>query len=200
AAEADAAASAPVPTPEDPAPPAGSGPSRAMPAGRILFLFAAGAAAISAMVLPGVSGSFVLLLLGAYRDILRALDCLDLLVLGVFGLGCLVGLLLFVRLLRCLLERWYSSTVAFLGGLILGSLWSLWPFKRIPELGGEPLTAGELWPYLENTWPAAGGAEVALQAAAALAGAAIVAGFFLYERGRASAGRSRAQDIAPSGS
>ena len=103
-----------------------------------LWVFLCGALAISAMILPGLSGSFVLLLLGQYQNVIEAIkklqrhptDLANLLFLTSFALGCLVGLLLFARLLKYLLHRFPSATLFFLIGLILGSFWTLYPFKE----------------------------------------------------------------------
>jgi len=84
-----------------------------------------GVAASSAMLLPGVSGSFLLLLLGIYHEVLIIIDNWDYLLLGIFTAGCVAGLALFARLINFLLERYHSPTMAFLGGLMAGSLWNL---------------------------------------------------------------------------
>lgn len=94
-------------------------------------LFLAGAIAICAMILPGISGSFILLLLGLYSVVLGAVKELDLLVLAVFASGCLVGILSFARLLSWLLSRWRDLSLAFLTGLMLGSLNKVWPWKEV---------------------------------------------------------------------
>ena len=99
--------------------------------GDLVGLFVAGAIAISAMILPGVSGSFVLMVMGEYKNLLDAINNMAFARLGVFALGCLVGILAFVKLLNFLLKRFRSVTMAFLIGLILGSLWVLWPFKQL---------------------------------------------------------------------
>jgi putative membrane protein len=102
-----------------------------------------GALAISAMILPGISGSFLMLVLGQYQNVLAKLTGLQrglaegrfdvdaFLWLGSLGLGMFVGLLAFARLLDFLLRRFKAATMAFLIGLLLGSLWVLWPFKDI---------------------------------------------------------------------
>ncbi len=110
------------------------------------YIFVQGAVAISAMILPGVSGSFLLLLMGGYFDILKAIAERDLIVLMVFSVGCLFGILLFTRLLNYLLKRWHDQTMGFLVGLIIGSLWMIWPFKTTATVGGETV-------YLSNTLP-----------------------------------------------
>lgn len=115
-------------------------------------LFLAGAIAICAMILPGVSGSFILLLLGLYSVVLGAVKALDFAVLGVFAAGCLVGLLSFARLLSWLLARWRDLSLAFLTGLMLGSLNKVWPWKetlswRIDSKGAQvPLLQNNLLP------------------------------------------------------
>ena len=101
------------------------------------FLFAAGAVAICAMILPGISGAFVLLLLGAYHPITGLIKgvsrgelSLDsLLTIGVFALGCLTGLLAFSKVLRWLLEHHRGTTMATLLGLMIGSVARLWPLQ-----------------------------------------------------------------------
>lgn len=111
-------------------------------------LFLAGAIAICAMILPGISGSFILLLLGLYSVVLGAVKDLDLLVLGVFAAGCLLGLLSFARLLSWLLARWRDLSLAFLSGLMLGSLNKVWPWKE--TLTWRVDSKGEQVPLLQH--------------------------------------------------
>jgi putative membrane protein len=96
-------------------------------------IFWSGAVAIMAMILPGVSGSFLLLVLGQYQHVMEAVKGLDLATLVPFALGCAVGLVVFVRLLRWLLARWHGQTVALLVGFMAGSLWKIWPFRTVLE-------------------------------------------------------------------
>ncbi len=102
-----------------------------------LYAGICGAIAISAMVLPGISGSLVLILMGAYFDIISALAALKsghmdtLIFLGFFGVGIVVGGLIFARLINFALKRYYNATMAFLIGLMAGSLYALWPFKKV---------------------------------------------------------------------
>jgi putative membrane protein len=96
-------------------------------------LFWSGAVAIMAMILPGISGSFLLLVLGQYQHVMEAVKGLDLATLVPFALGCAIGLAAFVRLLRWLLERWHGQTVALLVGVMAGSLWKIWPFRTVLE-------------------------------------------------------------------
>lgn len=98
----------------------------------LLFYFFAGALAICAMILPGISGSFILVLLGAYKPILKALDALqykDIKLLAVVALGAIVGILSFSKLLNWLFDHYKNNTLAVLTGFILGSLNKIWPWK-----------------------------------------------------------------------
>ncbi len=103
----------------------------------LAVLFTTGIVAISAMILPGVSGSFIMLVMGQYEKVLSAINNRDLVVLGVLALGCILGLLAFTRLLNFLLKRFNSQTIAFLIGLMVGSFWTLWPFKATIVVAGE---------------------------------------------------------------
>ena len=97
------------------------------------FLFVSGAVAICAMILPGISGSFILVLMGKYQYILGAVNERNLLVLFVVAAGACVGLAAFSRLLGWLLTKYHDYMVAFLTGLMLGSLRKIWPFKETLE-------------------------------------------------------------------
>jgi putative membrane protein len=90
--------------------------------------FISGAVAICAMILPGVSGSFLLVVLGMYSLVLRAVSERDVVVIAVFGLGCVVGLALFSQLLHWALSKHYDLVMAIMIGLMLGSLRVLWPW------------------------------------------------------------------------
>ena len=92
--------------------------------------FAAGALALCAMILPGISGSFLLLLIGVYPFLIEAVHLRDLTTLAVFVAGGVCGLALFARLIRYLLVRHHDKTVAFLVGAMLGALPKLWPWKE----------------------------------------------------------------------
>lgn len=94
------------------------------------FIFIAGAVAICAMILPGISGAFILLLFGKYEYILSSLKEINLSVIIVFGLGCGTGLLSFVRLISWLLNRYYNMAIALLAGFMVGSLNKVWPWKE----------------------------------------------------------------------
>ncbi len=92
-------------------------------------IFLSGAIAICAMILPGISGSFILLLLGMYEVILTAVKNLDLLTLVLFAGGCGVGLLSFSRLLNWLFTHYRVATLTLMAGFLLGSLNKVWPWK-----------------------------------------------------------------------
>ena len=96
----------------------------------MLFIFLSGAIAICAMILPGVSGSFILLILGVYYPMLDAVSNLDIKFIAVLGAGAIVGLLSFSRFLKWLLDQYYNVTVAVLLGFLIGSLNKLWPWKH----------------------------------------------------------------------
>ena len=93
-----------------------------------LVLFGAGAIAICAMILPGISGSFLLLMLGMYDFVISAVDARDFPVLGVFALGCIVGLALFSQVLDWSLANHHDIVVAAMVGLMIGSFRVLWPW------------------------------------------------------------------------
>lgn len=99
-----------------------------------LFYFVCGMIAICAMILPGISGSFILLLLGAYATIINAVKSLDFAIIAVFGAGCVVGILSFSKLLNWLFKHHRDITISLLAGFLLGSLRKLWPWKEEGEL------------------------------------------------------------------
>lgn len=95
----------------------------------LLFIFLCGAIAICAMILPGISGSFILVLLGKYHYIMYAVKGLDLLILCVFGVGAFIGITSFSRVLSYALKHFRNVTMAVLAGFMLGSLNKVWPWK-----------------------------------------------------------------------
>ena len=97
------------------------------------FMFFAGSLAICAMILPGISGGFILLLLGAYKPALDALHDRDIKTILLLISGAVVGLLTFSRLLKWLFDKYHTLTLAVLTGLILGSLNKIWPWKNVLE-------------------------------------------------------------------
>ena len=121
------------------------------------------------MILPGISGSFLMLAFGVYFPLLTAINGVmggvseflstqqlpnsalwgDLLTLAVFALGCLFGLVAFTRLLNYLLERYHNLTIAFLIGLMVGSLYGLWPFRDFAMVDGERVDTAHILPQLD---------------------------------------------------
>jgi putative membrane protein len=97
------------------------------------FIFICGAIAICAMILPGISGSFILVLLGKYFFIMDALKSLKISILLVFSGGIIVGITTFSRVLSFALHRYHDLTIAALSGFMLGSLNKVWPWKRVVE-------------------------------------------------------------------
>jgi len=95
------------------------------------YMFLSGALAICAMILPGISGSFILLLLGAYKPVIQALDDRDFKTLFIVGCGAIVGLLTFSRVLKWLFDKYKNLTLAVLTGFIAGSLNKIWPWKEV---------------------------------------------------------------------
>ena len=98
-----------------------------------LFVFITGSIAICAMILPGISGSFILLLLSKYEYIINAIKDLKLDVLIVFSIGCIFGLLLFSRFLSYLFTNYKNTVLSVLSGFLFGSLLKVWPFRRVIE-------------------------------------------------------------------
>jgi len=98
------------------------------------FIFLSGAIAISAMILPGISGAFILVLLGKYQFILDAVNGRDIFSLGFFILGIGVGIVSFVRVLSWLFNKYHDLTVTVITGIIIGSLRKIWPWKEITEV------------------------------------------------------------------
>ncbi|WP_040890401.1 DUF368 domain-containing protein [Vibrio ezurae] len=107
-----------------------------------------GAVAICAMILPGISGSFILLLIGMYSPVLGALKGLDIGFLALFIGGCLCGLLSFSHLLSWLLNRFRDITLMFLMGLMVGTLPKIWPWKQ--TLSWRVNSSGEQVPLLQK--------------------------------------------------
>lgn len=132
------------------------------------FIFLSGVIAICAMILPGISGSFILVLLGKYQYILAAVTSRDFLTLFIFTAGAGIGIVSFAQVLSWLLKRYHNVTVAFLIGLMIGSLRKLWPWKLVTDVADAALTSEV------NVLPAAFNGEVALAIALAALGFLIV--------------------------
>jgi putative membrane protein len=114
------------------------------------FLFMSGALAICAMILPGISGAFILVLLGKYHFVLNAVNQRDFITLAIIVSGAAVGLISFVRLLSWLFKKYQEITIAILVGLMLGSLRKIWPWKEdlVGKGASEKLITSQV-----NIWP-----------------------------------------------
>jgi len=94
------------------------------------YLFLSGAIAICAMILPGISGAFILVILGSYANVLKALNDKDIAKITIFMTGALIGILSFSRLLKWLFKRFKNMTLAVLTGFMIGALSKIWPWKK----------------------------------------------------------------------
>lgn len=141
------------------------------PISKLIFFFFAASIAISAMILPGISGSFIMLLFGVYFEILEAINNREIVIILVFAAGCGLGLLSFVRLLDYILKKWYNQTIAFLIGLMIGSLWALWPFKNSVIAANQTI-------YLGNTIPSIFAKTEIISALAFIIASAIILVFY----------------------
>ena len=140
---------------------------------RLLYLFFCSAIAVSAMILPGISGSFIFLLLGVYFDVLAAVDSRDWTVIGFVALGGVVGLLAFTRLLNYVLERHHDLTISFLIGLMLASLYGLWPFRSYEVVGEARIDIAHILPQADM--------NLAITVLAGLIGCGVVLLFYRLE-------------------
>jgi putative membrane protein len=151
-----------------------------------IFLFFSGALAICAMILPGISGAFILVLLGQYRYVLDAVVNRDIVTILLVMAGAVVGLLGFARLLKWLFKHYHDLTVAALIGLMIGSLRKIWPWKEVVSTQVKP--DGSVVPLVEaNTLPSGPAGEVLLVIGLALLALALVVGIeTLATRGRST--------------
>ncbi len=97
------------------------------------FIFLSGSIAICAMILPGISGSFILVLLGMYKFILEAVGNFEIAVILTFMVGAVVGIIAFSNVLSWLLKKYHNITIAVLAGFMVGSLNKVWPWKEVTE-------------------------------------------------------------------
>jgi len=133
-----------------------------------LGVFLAGMIAICAMILPGISGSLLLVLLGKYAVMLDAAHQREWLTLLIFAIGALLGLLLFSRLLKWLLKHYHKAMIYFLSGLMLGTLFKVWPWKTVADVN--------VWPW-QHTAP-----QYLLSGLLIFAGVIVVTGLFYWGR------------------
>lgn len=141
----------------------------------MLMFFVAGTVAICAMILPGISGSFMLLLLGVYFDLLICINERQLLLLAIFAAGAITGLLVFTRFLNHLLQKHGDTTMSFMLGLVLGSLFAIWPFKSFGMVAGRRVD-------IANIIPEAFTANEAITLFAIVLGLVIVTAFIVIEK------------------
>ena len=132
-------------------------------------VFAGGALAVCAMILPGISGSFILLMIGLYQSVLDAVDARDLVTVAVFALGAAIGLGSFATFLNWLLRRHRETVLAVLIGLMAGSLRVLWPWPAGADGVGDTRLAAPVAGQLPGTLTLAVVGAVAVVAIAALA-------------------------------
>lgn len=140
------------------------------------FILLCGMIAICAMILPGISGAFLLLILGKYEYITGALrnplDLGNLAVLGIFACGCVLGITVFSRVLHVFLHRWHSCTIACLTGVMLGASRKVWPWKEVLET---KVIRGKLHVLRDaNVLPASFDGEVMLALSLMIAGFVLV--------------------------
>ena len=135
------------------------------------MFFAAGAIAICAMILPGISGSFILLMSGMYAPVLLAVTNLQVGVLLLFMSGCIIGLLSFSRLLNWLLQHYHDASLALLIGVVIGALYRIWPWQLEQQL----LLP---WDFAVQT----GSADLMLAALSAVAGCIVMLALLNMEK------------------
>ncbi len=138
----------------------------------LLFLFLSGAIAICAMILPGISGSYILVILGKYQEVLEALNARDFVKIGVFLLGIVVGVLSFVRIVSWLLRRWRHLTLVALTGVMAGALRTVWPWKETVATRID--SKGAVVPLSQVNVPPPPGPELAVALGLALCGCVAV--------------------------
>lgn len=149
--------------------------------GSLITMFFAGCIALCAMILPGISGSFILMLLGLYPIFIGAIAELKLDILLVFGLGGIIGLSMFSRLLSWMLSRYERLVIATMCGFLVGSLKIIWPWKQVLEAvvshSGKTivLSAQNLWPS-QYTQLVGADAQTLLSVSAMLFGLILVLG------------------------
>ena len=153
------------------------------------FIFLCGVIAICAMILPGISGAFILLILGKYEFITATLKnpflTQHLVIIIMFCLGCLIGLLSFARLLNYMLKNYHQPTMAFLTGLMVGSMPKIWPWKEVLETKLIRGKAHVIWG--SNLMPQTINTEVLVALGLAISGFIIVLIIERLARGKESA-------------
>ena len=113
----------------------------------IPIIFLSGFLAISAMLLPGISGSYILVLLGQYAYIITSLNDLNITVITTFISGSILGLIVFTKIIHAIMRRWNKNTIVLMTGLIIGSITKLWPWKNHNNENISPMS----WENINNT-------------------------------------------------
>lgn len=118
-----------------------------------LSIFSSGAIAISAMILPGISGSFILVFLSKYEFILNALNEFNVEVITIFLLGCIFGLVFFSRIITFLFDKYSQVVISLLVGFLFGSLIKIWPFFEVLEYNqkNEPIYTRPMLPTIDQS-------------------------------------------------
>jgi len=124
-------------------------PSTSGQESNLIFLFLAGALASCAMILPGISGSYILLLIGVYAKVTEAIEDVDLVVISIFAAGVISGLLAFSKVLKWLFSKYKSHMLAVLCGIMFGSVNKIWPWKETVSTYVD--RHGEVKPLLEKS-------------------------------------------------
>lgn len=137
------------------------------------FLLIAGAASICGMILPGISGSFLLVLMVKYEDLMNSISTLNIPRLLLYGAGAVAGILAFSHFLAWLLKKWYGQTMAMLTGFMVGSLVKIWPWQQILQGEGDKAVTH---PILPAKYEAINGVDpqIATAIIMAIAGIALV--------------------------
>lgn len=139
----------------------------------LLAFFISGSIAITAMILPGISGSFMLLIMGKYQQILDAVTSLDIVTLLVFLAGAAIGIALFSRLLSWLFKHYHDIMIAILTGLMIGSIRKVWPWKL--NIAYSLDSHGEAIPLIQqNILPPSFGSEFMAAVALAILGYVLI--------------------------
>lgn len=110
------------------------------------FILIAGAASICGMILPGISGSFLLVLMVKYEDLMESISTLNLKKLFLYGVGAVVGIVAFSHFLSWLMKHWYNQTLALLTGFMIGSLVKIWPWQQILQGEGDKAISRPILP------------------------------------------------------
>ncbi len=128
------------------------------------FLLIAGAASVCGMILPGISGSFLLVLMVKYEDLMHSISTLNAKKLLLYGVGAVAGILAFSHLLAWLMKNWYNQTIALLTGFMAGSLVKIWPWQQVLQSIGDKAVTRPILPAryadLNNSSPQIGTAVI----------------------------------------